>query len=243
MVVDIIILIVILVFLMIDRKRGLALSILSIFSIVISIALSLALYEPVENYLKNNTKMEAQISNSIKKDLEKQNENKQEDNENATNEVENSVESNDEKTAKNGKTGNAIISIQGNLEGYINQEKEKIETTKEAAIDKATTDITENVMKAVSFIIVYILVTIILLVLKLVIKIFTKIPGISSIDRFGGGIIGIIEGALIVYIVISIISIIQPSPNNGEPAQTIDSSYVGSYIYENNVLRKNILKK
>ena len=98
-------------------------------------------------------------------------------------------------------------------------------------------------MKVISFVIVYILVTIILLVLKFVLKIFTKVPVISQIDKLGGTIIGILEGALIVYIVISIISIIQPSPNNGEPAQSIDASYVGSYIYENNVLRNNILKK
>ena len=97
-------------------------------------------------------------------------------------------------------------------------------------------------MKVLSFVIVYILVTVILLILKFALKIFTKLPVINQIDKIGGIILGFAEGVIIVYIIIAIISIVVPEKKDGNISQKIDESYIGRYVYNNNVIKNKILK-
>ena len=97
-------------------------------------------------------------------------------------------------------------------------------------------------MKVLSFVIVYILVTLILLILKFALKIFTKLPVINQIDKIGGIILGFAEGVIIVYIIIAIISIVVPEKKDGKIRQKIDESYIGRYVYNNNVITNKILK-
>ena len=225
MIVDIVIILIVLFFVLIGKKRGFALSLLSTCSIILSIVISLFLYQPVETYLRENTELKEQISNAIissmnnedKSDQESTNENKQGESE--------------------GKGFfNSLIN------NYVNLGKEKAEETKNQVVQQTAENITENILKVLSFVIVYILVTLILLILKFALKIFTKLPVINQIDKIGGIVLGFAEGVIIVYIIIAIISIVVPEKKDGNISQKIDESYIGRYVYNNNVIKNKILK-
>lgn len=225
MVVDIVIILIVLFFVLIGKKRGFALSLLSTCSIILSIVISLFLYQPVETYLRENTELKEQISNAIISSMNNEDKSDQE----STNE-------NQQGESEGKGFFNSLIN------NYVNLGKEKAEETKNQVVQQTAENITENILKVLSFVIVYILVTLILLILKFALKIFTKLPVINQIDKIGGIILGFAEGVIIVYIIIAIISIVVPEKKDGNISQKIDESYIGRYVYNNNVIKNKILK-
>lgn len=225
MVVDIVIILIVLFFVLIGKKRGFALSLLSTCSIILSIVISLFLYQPVETYLRENTELKEQISNAIISSMNNEDKSDQE----STNE-------NQQGESEGKGFFNSLIN------NYVNLGKEKAEETKNQVVQQTAENITENILKVLSFVIVYILVTLILLILKFALKIFTKLPVINQIDKIGGIVLGFAEGVIIVYIIIAIISIVVPEKKDGNISQRIDESYIGRYVYNNNVIKNKILK-
>lgn len=225
MVVDIVIILIVLFFVLIGKKRGFALSLLSTCSIILSIVISLFLYQPVETYLRENTELKEQISNAIISSMNNEDKSDQE----STNE-------NQQGESEGKGFFNSLIN------NYVNLGKEKAEETKNQVVQQTAENITENILKVLSFVIVYILVTLILLILKFALKIFTKLPVINQIDKIGGIVLGFAEGVIIVYIIIAIISIVVPEKKDGNISQKIDESYIGRYVYNNNVIKNKILK-
>ncbi len=225
MIVDIVIILIVLFFVLIGKKRGFALSLLSTCSIILSIVISLFLYQPVETYLRENTELKEQISNAIISSMNNEDKSDQE----STNE-------NQQGESEGKGFFNSLIN------NYVNLGKEKAEETKNQVVQQTAENITENILKVLSFVIVYILVTVILLILKFALKIFTKLPVINQIDKIGGIILGFAEGVIIVYIIIAIISIVVPEKKDGNISQRIDESYIGRYVYNNNVIKNKILK-
>lgn len=225
MIVDIVIILIVLFFVLIGKKRGFALSLLSTCSIILSIVISLFLYQPVETYLRENTELKEQISNAIISSMNNEDKSDQE----STNE-------NQQGESEGKGFFNSLIN------NYVNLGKEKAEETKNQVVQQTAENITENILKVLSFVIVYILVTVILLILKFALKIFTKLPVINQIDKIGGIILGFAEGVIIVYIIIAIISIVVPEKKDGNISQKIDESYIGRYVYNNNVIKNKILK-
>lgn len=225
MIVDIVIILIVLFFVLIGKKRGFALSLLSTCSIILSIVISLFLYQPVETYLRENTELKEQISNAIISSMNNEDKSDQE----STNE-------NQQGESEGKGFFNSLIN------NYVNLGKEKAEETKNQVVQQTAENITENILKVLSFVIVYILVTVILLILKFALKIFTKLPVINQIDKIGGIVLGFAEGVIIVYIIIAIISIVVPEKKDGNISQRIDESYIGRYVYNNNVIKNKILK-
>lgn len=225
MVVDIVIILIVLFFVLIGKKRGFALSLLSTCSIILSIVISLFLYQPVETYLRENTELKEQISNAIISSMNNEDKSDQE-----------SANENQQGESEGKGFFNSLIN------NYVNLGKEKAEETKNQVVQQTAENITENILKVLSFVIVYILVTLILLILKFALKIFTKLPVINQIDKIGGIVLGFAEGVIIVYIIIAIISIVVPEKKDGNISQKIDESYIGRYVYNNNVIKNKILK-
>ena len=70
-------------------------------------------------------------------------------------------------------------------------------------------------------------------------SLIAKLPVIKQFDKLGGVIYGILEGIIIIYLTLAIISFI--APIIGENIITaIDESMVGSMLYNNNLLLKII---
>lgn len=241
MIVDLIIIGIIVLGAIIGRFRGLASALLNIFSFILAILLSLALYAPVESALIKNTTIDDKINETIysKLEISISNDNKENSQNNEENkEQSKNQENQDNKDNKGSQEKNT--KLPKILQKYIDDATKSVETSTNEALKKASEEITKKIMDVISFIIVFIGVRILLVVLKLITKIITKLPVIKQIDHIGGFICGLIESIMVIYLAFAIISVVSPTIKNEEMLKQIDNSFIGSRMYNNNIILRKI---
>lgn len=212
MIVDLIIGVIIILFLIIGYKKGLVFCLINLATFIVAIVLAFALCSPVAELVKNTTDVDENMKAFIVSHMPGGEEIDLKANEQLPDPIKNAID--DSVTA-------------------INEAKEK-------AIDATATEITNNVLKAICFVAIFFLVKILMWVLKLVSRIFTKIPVIEQINSLGGMIVGTLEGIIIVYVVFGVISLISPMLTNTAIVDSINGSFFGKMMYNNNIVVKYI---
>jgi uncharacterized membrane protein required for colicin V production len=212
MIVDLIIGVIIILFLIIGYKKGLVFCLINLATFIVAIVLAFALCSPVAELVKNTTDVDENMKAFIVSHMPGGDEIDLKANEQLPDPIKNAID--DSVTA-------------------INEAKEK-------AIDATATEITNNVLKAICFVAIFFLVKILMWVLKLVSRIFTKIPVIEQINSLGGMIVGTLEGIIIVYVVFGVISLISPMLTNTAIVDSINGSFFGKMMYNNNIVVKYI---
>ena len=81
---------------------------------------------------------------------------------------------------------------------------------------------------------------IILLLVKGLAELLTKLPVIKQFDKIGGILYGLIEALVISYVILAIVSFVSPMLAGTPVVKGIQESYVGSMMYNNNLLLKII---
>lgn len=112
--------------------------------------------------------------------------------------------------------------------------KQGSNTIKDVAASFATL-----LIQIVCFLIIFILVKIILKFVTLLADLIAKLPIIKQFNELGGTLYGVLEGLFIVFVLFAIISLISPLIDV-KLLSYIDSSTIGSWIYNNNLLIKLI---
>jgi uncharacterized membrane protein required for colicin V production len=212
MIVDLIIGVIIILFLIIGYKKGLVFCLINLATFIVAIVLAFALCSLVAELVKNTTDVDENMKAFIVSHMPGGEEIDLKANEQLPDPIKNAID--DSVTA-------------------INDAKEK-------AIDATATEITNNVLKAICFVAIFFLVKILMWVLKLVSRIFTKIPVIEQINSLGGMIVGTLEGIIIVYVVFGVISLISPMLTNTAIVDSINGSFFGKMMYNNNIVVKYI---
>ena len=129
---------------------------------------------------------------------------------NLTSTIENSLNSKDE-NAEETSTEPSII---------LDSINEQVETVKEN---------TNNVIaKSIAEVIINLIVIVVLFIFGAI----ASLPIIKQLDKLGGFIYGLIEGLLIIYIVLAILSFVHVQ----ELQLAIKTSYIASILYNNNLL-------
>lgn len=141
---------------------------------------------------------------------------------NLTTSIENSLNSKEENDEENSSEPNVILDS-------IN---EKLEETKENANNVIAKSIAEVIINLIVIIVLFIIVNIIMFFLKFIFGAIAELPIIKQIDKLGGFIYGVIEGLLIIYIILAILSFI----NVEELQLAIKTSYLTSILYNNNLI-------
>ena len=123
---------------------------------------------------------------------------------------------------------------------YIGQKIDQAaDDAKEAIVDSTARDVALTIVKAGTWIALFIIARILLIFLRFITSLIAKLPVIKQFDKLGGIIYGLLEGLIIVYVLLALISFISPMLN-GTLANAIDESFVGSMMYNNNLLLKII---
>lgn len=203
--VDLIILAIILLCAIIGYVRGLTGSILKIISFVLALIIAFALFVPVSNLIIENTQLDDSLSQSIREMIV---------NENGTEEE---------------KMPEAITD-------YIGQQiQNAADDTREAIADSTANDVAVTIIKAGTWIVLFIVARILLLLLNFITSLIARLPVIKQFDKLGGVIFGVLEGLLIVYIILAILSFVLPLIDEAFIV-AINESYIGSMLYNNNLL-------
>ncbi len=211
-VVDLIIVAVMLLFIFLGYKKGLTGSLIKLLSFVIAIVLAVILYKPVGNVVIENTTIDDNIRTSLNETFGVQ-ENKQE-------------EKNEE---------NVPSSIMNNINKEIENATDEVKTN---VIDETT----KTVVYVGSAIVIFLAVKVVLLIVSLFTSQITKLPIIRQVDKIGGLAYGAIEGVVIVYAILAVISLTSVMWANNAVVMAIGKSTLGEMLYNNNIILNLLFK-
>ena len=130
-------------------------------------------------------------------------------------------------------------------EMIIGNEQEEESNMPEAITDyigqrvEQAADVAETIVKAGTWVVLFIIARILLIFLKFITALIAKLPVIKQFDKLGGIAYGLIEGLIIVYLLLALVSFIAPMFDNSIIV-AIKDSFVGSIFYNNNLLLKII---
>ena len=93
-----------------------------------------------------------------------------------------------------------------------------------------------------SGIVIFLAVRVILVIISLFAKILTDLPVIKQVDKLGGLAYGAIEGIVIVYAVLAVISLTSVIWANNAVVTAIAKSSLGEMLYNNNIILNLLFK-
>lgn len=207
-IIDIFILAVLTICTLLGFKRGLSKSIFKIISFVLAIILTFILYKPVSNIVIEKTQINERMKNSIIKQFNKD-------------------EKDETKDTNNGMLGNISESI-----------KNTTEETKDMIVEQTATEISNKIIDVGIAILLFLLIRIILLIVMAALSIIINLPLIKQVDKAGGIIYGILEGLLIVYVILTLISFMSVIDALIPVKNAIENSLLGNWLYNNNIIVK-----
>lgn len=208
-IIDLIIVAVIAICIIIGYVRGLTGCLIKILSFVLSLVIAFILFIPVSNFVIENTQIDESLEKSIREMLISDNKSSEEEMPTA-------------------------------MSDYINKKAEEIvDNAKEEVVNATARDISQTIVKAGTWIALFIVARIALIFLKLITSLISKLPVIKQCDKLGGIIYGVLEGLLITYFALAVISFITPITNKNL-SENINKSYLGSQMYNHNLLLKII---
>lgn len=205
-IVDLVIIAIIALCIIIGYIKGLTGSLIKILAFVLSLVIAFVLFMPIANFVIENTQIDENIEKSIRDMI-----------------------LSDQEKSETEKMPTAITD-------YINQKVEEAANSAKAEIvDNTAKDVAQTIVKAGTWIVLFIVARIALIFLKLITSLITKLPVIKQFDKLGGMIYGLIEGLIITYFILAMISFVAPM-TKGNLSESIHQSYLGSKMYQNNLL-------
>ena len=208
-VVDLIVIAIIALCIILGYVRGLTSSLIKILSFVLSIVIAFVLFIPISNLVIENTQIDESLEQSIRE----------------------MIIGNEQEEESN---------MPEAITDYIGQRVEQAaDDAKTAVVDSTARDVAETIVKAGTWVVLFIIARILLIFLKFITALIAKLPVIKQFDKLGGIAYGLIEGLIIVYLLLALVSFIAPMFDNSIIV-AIKDSFVGSIFYNNNLLLKII---
>lgn len=209
-VVDLIILGIIALCVIIGYVRGLTGSLIGILSFVLSLVVAFVLFVPVSSFIVNSTNLDEDLEKSIREIIIKEDSNEQSE------------------------------EMPSAITEYINKKVgEAADQAKENIVNSTARDVSRTIIKAGTWIVLFIVARILMIFLKFITSLIAKLPVIKQCDKLGGIIYGLVEGLIITYVALAIISFVAPM-TKGTLVENINESRLGSQMYNNNLLLKII---
>ena len=139
---------------------------------------------------------------------------------------------------------NAILEKANGIMSEENNETsiQMIEDAKTGLLPEVAREIAINIVTGGVFLILFIIVRIAIKFVTALANAVAKLPIIKQFNEIGGLLYGILRGLLIIYIVMLLISVAgQINPEN-TIHQSLNSSYIGKLMYNNNILNYILVK-
>ncbi|PWM82888.1 MAG: hypothetical protein DBY41_01310 [Clostridium sp.] len=137
------------------------------------------------------------------------------------------------------KTENTEENVPSTIMDNINKEIENAtDEVKANVIDQTTI----TIVNIGSGIVIFLAVRVILVIISLFAKILTDLPVIKQVDKLGGLAYGAIEGIVIVYAVLAVISLTSVIWANNAVVTAIAKSSLGEMLYNNNIILNLLFK-
>ena len=192
-------------------KKGLVNLAVGLIAVVAAIILSIILYRPITNLVIENTEFDEAIENTIVKTF-----------------------------APEG-TEEGQVQYVGILSYLETELGNAVNETKNEVVYETAGAMAEKILNLIVFIIIFTAVRVVLFALTFVADAITSLPILKQLDDVGGIIYGLLKALLIIYVVLAVVSVIVSFTANTAISDTISSSYVTKFFYDNNVLLNILL--
>ena len=206
-------------------KQGLVGVAYKILSFIIALFLAFILATPISNLIIDNTEFDENIHDTIKNTLSSKDTNDTKDTQTKTDE-------DDKEEGEKDNTSNVITDF------IAEQVKEVTANAQNSVADTVASNVTNHIVYAITFIGIFIVARLILFVLKFFAEALAELPVIKQFNDVGGIIYGILRGVFLLYLLFAIISVIASIANIDGFLSIINSSFIGSFAYNNNLLLK-----
>ena len=217
---DLAVILIVLVAGFIGMKRGLARSLMGVFSIIISLALATWTYPIVANVI-NSTEIDETITKAIEQSL-----GDKEDVSEGTTEAEK-----EEKEFS--------ILPESALETINKKTDEIVDSARKTTAETIST----LAVNIISMLLVFLIVRLLMFIISGALKFITKLPVIRSVDKGLGTIAGLLSGILIVYLLLTLLTF-NTALNSDHPiGKAVKESHIASYMYDNNFIVSWISEK
>jgi len=110
----------------------------------------------------------------------------------------------------------------------------------ENTVNSISEVISVKLIELVVLIIIYLITKIVLRFITVLADLIAKLPILKQINKLGGTIYGVFHGLILVFAIFAVISLVAPMIGDNF-MQSINESYVGSFLYNNNLLLKIIV--
>lgn len=198
-------------------RKGLTGSLLKIISFVLAIVIAFILFKPVSNFIIDKTNWDENLEQGIRDTI--LNNDKQE--EVATQEDNPNMPS---------------VMLE-----YINSAVENAgNEAKEAVVDATARQVAVMIINAGVWFALFLVARIILIFVKGLANIITSLPIIKQFDKLGGIIYGLVEAFIVIYALLAVLSFISPVVSGTGIIDAVQKSFIGSVMYNNNLLLKLI---
>lgn len=218
-VIDLIIVGILVLCIALGYRRGLAGAVLKIISFALALIIAFVLFKPVSNIIIDNTNWDESLTQGIREAI-----------------VSESNEETADEEEKAEEQGMPTVIME-----YINETVEEAgDSAKETVADATAENVAIIIINAGVWIALFIIAKIALFFVKGIASLITKLPIIKQFDKLGGIIYGILEAIVVIYIILAIISFASPLLSNSGIIEAIQKSFIGSMMYNNNLLLKII---
>lgn len=211
MIADIILIIIILLCIFLGYTKGLIKVAVRLLSFVISLIVALILYTPISNYIIENTEIVSNLKNTISSAIYTKEEK--------------------EKNQEN-------VEFSKAMENYINEYTDGI---KENTSEFLSEQIAVAVVRIGTWIGLFVLTKLLTIFIRIFADAIAQIPIIKQFNKVGGTVYGVLEGFVITYVALAILSMVSPMLGENAINKEIDKSNICKAMYENNILLKIIL--
>lgn len=218
-IIDLIILGILILCIALGYHKGLTGSLLKIISFVLALVIAFVLFKPVSSFIINKTDWDENLEQSIRNMIidDKQGETSQ-----------------DEANEADKNMPTVIME-------HINKKVEEAgDDAKEAIVDATSRDVAVTIINAGTWIGLFLVARIVLFFVKGLASLITKLPVIKQFDKLGGIIYGVVEAVIIIYGILAVLSFVSPLVEGTGILVAIQKSFIGSVMYNNNLLLKLI---
>ena len=199
----------------VGMKKGFISCVIDILAVIIALILAIVLCRPITNVIIDNTNFDENLKDTIVQNIP--------------------LNDADFKVEENTNLPKPVID-------YINNITSDVNTSKDDAINLIAKELASGILSVIAFIAIFFIVRLVLALVKIVAKIIDKIPLIGQINKLGGAICGLIEGLIIIYAILAVLSMISPLIANTQILEQIYNSNIGALMYNNNLILKSIYK-
>lgn len=222
-VLDIILLAVIIFFVVWSAKKGFISASKTIITLILTVTLLASMQDVVLETLQNS-KLGDNIKEMVSRNITK------------TYEEEQLPESVDTTDTEQSLMVCRALSLPVFLSDSIEESILQMSEIKNNVMEVITDSITQLIMRIIAILLLFVLVRIfVFLAVKLLESLF-GLPGLKTINRTLGAVIGIVNALLAVYIICGFVSVFVPTDKLAIISQTIDTTFLLKYFYNNNLL-------